>query len=203
MMRAVGEMPEWPNGTDSKSVVLATVPRVQIPISPPLQIKPQKLCFWGFLFFCVRKIWTQDSTRRGQGCQGMMMDVEKLSRHLQDSMPDLQAIYLFGSYVSGDFQSHSDLDMAVLLKTRCNPVALWQLSGELADIAGVPVDLVDLRAASTIMQYQVLITGRRIWVADSSVGLFEAFVLSEKTDLDAARAGLLEDVQKEGVIHGR
>jgi hypothetical protein len=36
-MRAVGEMPEWPNGTDSKSVVLATVPRVQIPISPPLQ----------------------------------------------------------------------------------------------------------------------------------------------------------------------
>ena len=35
MMRAVGEMPEWPNGTDSKSVVLATVPRVRIPISPP------------------------------------------------------------------------------------------------------------------------------------------------------------------------
>ena len=34
-MRATGEMPEWPNGTDSKSVVLATVPRVQIPISPP------------------------------------------------------------------------------------------------------------------------------------------------------------------------
>ena len=35
-MRAVGEMREWPNGTDSKSVVLATVPRVRIPISPPL-----------------------------------------------------------------------------------------------------------------------------------------------------------------------
>jgi hypothetical protein len=37
IIRAVGEMPEWPNGTDSKSVVLATVPRVRIPISPPLQ----------------------------------------------------------------------------------------------------------------------------------------------------------------------
>ena len=35
-MRAAGEMPEWPNGTDSKSVEQATVPRVQIPISPPL-----------------------------------------------------------------------------------------------------------------------------------------------------------------------
>ena len=35
MIRAVGEMPEWPNGTDSKSVVPSRVPRVQIPISPP------------------------------------------------------------------------------------------------------------------------------------------------------------------------
>ena len=43
MMRAVGEMPEWPNGTDSKSVVLATVPRVRIPISPPLLNKTKPL----------------------------------------------------------------------------------------------------------------------------------------------------------------
>lgn len=42
MMRAVGEMPEWPNGTDSKSVVLATVPRVRIPISPPYIENPCK-----------------------------------------------------------------------------------------------------------------------------------------------------------------
>ena len=28
-------MPEWSNGTDSKSVESARVPRVQIPISPP------------------------------------------------------------------------------------------------------------------------------------------------------------------------
>lgn len=56
MMRAVGEMPEWPNGTDSKSVVLATVPRVQIPISPPSFEKPQKLCFWGFFVSASRQI---------------------------------------------------------------------------------------------------------------------------------------------------
>ena len=50
-MRAAGEMPEWPNGTDSKSVVLATVPRVQIPISPPLiKDKPLKLLEFRGLF---------------------------------------------------------------------------------------------------------------------------------------------------------
>lgn len=42
MMRGIGEMPEWSNGTDSKSVVLATVPRVQIPISPPYWKSPYK-----------------------------------------------------------------------------------------------------------------------------------------------------------------
>jgi hypothetical protein len=51
MMRAVGEMPEWPNGTDSKSVVLATVPRVQIPISPPSHIKPRKSLIYGAFSF--------------------------------------------------------------------------------------------------------------------------------------------------------
>ncbi len=42
MMRAVGEMPEWPNGTDSKSVVPSPVPRVRIPISPPFVGNPCK-----------------------------------------------------------------------------------------------------------------------------------------------------------------
>ena len=29
-----GKMPEWPNGTVSKTVVRVTVPRVRIPLSP-------------------------------------------------------------------------------------------------------------------------------------------------------------------------
>ena len=31
----IGEVPEWSNGAVSKTVVLATVPRVRIPVSPP------------------------------------------------------------------------------------------------------------------------------------------------------------------------
>lgn len=130
------------------------------------------------------------------------MDIEKVCRHLQECLPDLQAIYTFGSYVTDDFNAHSDLDVAVLLRTRADPVSLWRLSGELADIVNVPVDLVDLGAASTVFQHQVLTKGRRIWTRDSSVGLYEAFLLSEKTALDTARAGLLEDIAKDGVIQG-
>ncbi len=51
MMRAAGKMPEWPNGTDSKSVVLAIAPRVQIPIFPPLfKDKPLKFIEFRGLF---------------------------------------------------------------------------------------------------------------------------------------------------------
>ena len=32
----IGEVPEWSNGADSKSVVPFEVPRVRIPLSPPI-----------------------------------------------------------------------------------------------------------------------------------------------------------------------
>jgi hypothetical protein len=80
---------------------------------------------------------------------------------------------------------------------------LWQLAGDLTDLAACPVDLLDLRAASTVMQYQIITTGERWWASDIQAGLFEAAVLSDKTELDTARAGLLADIQRTGTIHGR
>lgn len=53
-MRGIGEMPEWSNGTDSKSVVLATVPRVQIPISPPY-VSEKALINQGFFVSVFQK----------------------------------------------------------------------------------------------------------------------------------------------------
>jgi hypothetical protein len=38
----LGEVAEWPNVTDSKSVVLEMAPGVRIPPSPPFKAKPQK-----------------------------------------------------------------------------------------------------------------------------------------------------------------
>jgi hypothetical protein len=56
-MRAVGEMPEWPNGTDSKSVVPSPVPRVRIPISPPLHRKsPIAEKLRGFFVCAVKRL---------------------------------------------------------------------------------------------------------------------------------------------------
>ncbi|QQD54818.1 nucleotidyltransferase domain-containing protein [Pseudomonas fluorescens BBc6R8] len=131
------------------------------------------------------------------------MNFIKVLAHLQAEVPELLAVYVFGSQVTGEAGSESDLDVAVLSAGVVEPLLLWQLSGELADIVGVPVDLLDLRAASTVMQYQVLTTGRRLWSGNVQAGLFESYVLSEKTALDTARAELLADIQKEGKVYGR
>ncbi|MGQ7858873.1 type VII toxin-antitoxin system MntA family adenylyltransferase antitoxin [Pseudomonas sp. 32A] len=131
------------------------------------------------------------------------MNFKKVLARLQAEVPELLAVYVFGSQVTGEAGSESDLDVAVLSAGVVEPLLLWQLSGELADIVGVPVDLLDLRAASTVMQYQVLTTGRRLWSGNVQAGLFESYVLSEKTALDTARAELSADIQKEGKVYGR
>ncbi|MEO8488578.1 MULTISPECIES: nucleotidyltransferase domain-containing protein [unclassified Pseudomonas] len=131
------------------------------------------------------------------------MNVERVLTHLLATLPELMAVYVFGSQATGEAHADSDLDLAVLAAGPVDPLLLWQLSGELADIVAVPVDLLDLRAASTVMQYQVITTGHRLWNKDSQAGIFESYILSEKTALDAARAGLLADIQKEGKVHGR
>lgn len=131
------------------------------------------------------------------------MNVERVLTHLLATLPDLMAVYVFGSQATGEAHGDSDLDLAVLAAGPVDPLLLWQLSGELADIVAVPVDLLDLRTASTVMQYQVITTGHRLWNKDSQAGIFESYILSEKTALDAARAGLLADIQKEGKVHGR
>ena len=125
-----------------------------------------------------------------------------VAARIRARFPHAIAIYAFGSQVQGTAGPDSDLDLAVLVAGYADPLALWDLSGHLADLAACPVDLLDLRAASTVMQYQVITSGRRLWSAGLEAGLFECYVLSEKTQLDAARAPLMADILATGKIHG-
>lgn len=131
------------------------------------------------------------------------MKSETLIQTLQTRVPNLLAIYAFGSRITGLARQDSDLDMAVLVAGYAEPLALFDLAGDLADMMGCTVDLLDLRAASTVMQYQIITTGQRWWAKDAQAALFEAAVLSEKTALDTARAGLMDDIQQRGTVYGR
>lgn len=131
------------------------------------------------------------------------MKRDALIHSLQIRIPDLLAIYAFGSRIQGTARLDSDLDLAVLVAGYTDPLILFEVANELADVAGYAVDLLDLRAASTVMQYQIITTGERWWTLDMQAALFEAFILSEKTALDVARAGLLADIRQRGTVYGR
>ncbi|MEH6564718.1 MAG: nucleotidyltransferase domain-containing protein [Halopseudomonas sp.] len=131
------------------------------------------------------------------------MNIQAILDLLLNAIPSLSAVYVFGSQAGGQAGPGSDLDLAILADTPPDAVGLWELAGQLADIAGCDVDLLDLRAASTVMQYQVITTGKRLWAQGIAPGLYECFILSAKTALDEARAGLLEDITRTGTVYAR
>jgi uncharacterized protein len=89
-----------------------------------------------------------------------------LVRDILAAMPNALAIYAFGSRVEGQAHAESDLDLAVLVAGYADPVRLWMLAGDLAGKIHCDVDLLDMRAASTIMQHRILMTGRRLWARE-------------------------------------
>jgi uncharacterized protein len=132
---------------------------------------------------------------------------QKATELILQRLPNALAIYVFGSRANGNSSDESDLDMAVLVAGYADVVGLWDLSTEIASAINCDLDLLDMRAASTVMQYQILSTGIRVWQSEVAsvaldVGLYECAMLSEMTTLNEARAGLIADIQKSGTIYG-
>lgn len=123
--------------------------------------------------------------------------------HLQAKLPNLLGIYAFGSQTQGTATKDSDLDLAVLAGGYADALKLWDCANDLANKLHIEIDLLDLRAASTVMQYQVITQGKRLWHKDVGTDLFETYILSEKTNLDESRAALLDEIKESGTVYGR
>lgn len=121
---------------------------------------------------------------------------------LLQAFPDALSIYAFGSRMHGTARADSDLDLAVLAKGYADPLMLWEVANQLASHLGYDVDLLDLRAASTIMQHQVISTGEKIWGDSLDAQLFELFVLKEKHYFEERRAKQIEQIMQDGKVYG-
>lgn len=122
---------------------------------------------------------------------------------LQKAFPNALGIYAFGSRAQGIANEQSDLDLAILVAGYADPLLLFETANRLADQLGYEVDLLDLRAASTVMQHQVITTGRRLWAKDMQADLFDVFVLNEKMALDELRAEQLNEIRDTGRVYGK
>ncbi len=79
---------------------------------------------------------------------GPSIDHDAIVRLLVQAVPDLIAVYSFGSQASGQARESSDVDLAVLARQPLPSVRRFELEQELAGLLHREVDLVDLRGAS-------------------------------------------------------
>ena len=110
------------------------------------------------------------------------MSIEKqfLTR-IQQVVPNLKAVYLFGSRASDKARSDSDYDVAVLAEDSLQGKEFFfRLQLELAGMTDSGVNLVDLQSLPIVMQFEVLLGRRRLLCADRSFcTAFESGVLSD------------------------
>jgi predicted nucleotidyltransferase len=106
-------------------------------------------------------------------------------------IPDIKLLYLFGSHASNQANTHSDIDLAVLLPTKISTVSRWELQQKLSLEFNVDVDLIDLLSASTVMQNQIVNSGVCLYDASNHKGAFEVQVMSMYQHLNEERSSVL------------
>ncbi len=118
---------------------------------------------------------------------------EQIITATRTALPDVQAIYWFGSSAMGQTHSESDIDIAVLLPRRMDPVACFAAQNQLEWILRSDVDLVDLRSASTVMNFEIIRTGQRLFCVNRNACIdYEALQMSLYFKLNDERAEILE-----------
>ncbi len=130
------------------------------------------------------------------------VNLDQTLRIMREEVPDLVAVYLFGSCARGNARPESDIDLAVLSNQPLDPLFRWHLQEKLAAALGRNVDLVDLLRASTVMRRQVLLDGKLLYEGDRyGRELFEATSLGMYARLQEERREILKDIQERGHVY--
>lgn len=144
-----------------------------------------------------------ERNRSGPSLVRLQQAAEQLAGCVEARVPELTALYVFGSTATGLRRPDSDVDLALLAAAPIRVVERVELQGELSDLVHAHVDLVDLRRASTVFQMQIVSKGA-VLVERDPVGraVFEDFVFASYARLNEERREILEQVVREGRVYG-
>ncbi len=119
---------------------------------------------------------------------------------LRAALPDVWAIYVFGSFASGEEWPGSDLDLAVLLPPMRRIENLLEVVGAVSAKVHRDVDLIDLRRAGDVLRCEVLGAGRTLYVsAPEQVLTWEATAMSRYARHREEIRDILADFRRTGV----
>ena len=119
-------------------------------------------------------------------------------------LPEVRAIYLFGSANTAYERADSDIDIAFLSSQPVDALRRWELAQHLATRLGRDIDLVDLGEASVVLRAQVIAYGRRLYCADpEACERYEDYAFSAYARLNESRQEILRRISREGRIYAR
>ena len=80
--------------------------------------------------------------------------------------PDVQAVYLFGSFATGNAHAESDLDLAVVPRHSAVRARKLEILADLARCGFCNVDLVFLDTDDIVLKYEAVRQNRLVYQAD-------------------------------------
>jgi predicted nucleotidyltransferase len=132
------------------------------------------------------------------------MQVDALIEQVRKAVPNLIALYRFGSQAHGTAGPESDVDVAILAPESLPSEKLFDLQQALAALLHKDVDLIDLASAATVLLMQIISTGECLFSGDDQRREeFETRVFSSYARLNEERRGILDDIRARGSVYGR
>ncbi len=130
-------------------------------------------------------------------------DKKSIVDTVKEYIPDVQGIYLFGSFATGDANNESDMDIALL----CKHKLAWELKSvivdELSDLLQRDIDLVELRYVDTIFKEEIIKTAKRIAELDKlACELYEDYIYCSAMDFREFRKPHVEEIIARGSVYG-
>lgn len=99
----------------------------------------------------------------------MIKGLNNIVEYLSHEKP-IMAAYLFGSTAKGNATEKSDIDLGIILKDDFDLLANYdyklRLMGELKELIGKTVDIVFIKRADPILQYEIRKHGKLIFERD-------------------------------------
>lgn len=127
---------------------------------------------------------------------------EAIGAAVREALPQASAAWLFGSAAQDHFRPGSDLDIAVDLPQPLDAMQKWAAAEQIAQQFRIDVDLLDFHRLSTVMQFQVLATGRLLFSQDARATLeYTAFVMGEYQRIQVWRQPMMRQLA-ERLVHG-
>jgi len=107
-------------------------------------------------------------------------------------LPAATAVWLFGSAAKGRWRAGSDLDIAVQVPGKWSASERFDAAMALANRLSIDVDLLDFQRLDTVMQVQILQTGRLLMARDPVRLLqYEGFLRTEYQNIQRWRQPMM------------